>query len=306
MTNIGSVGTSPLSIAVVGVGRIGSAFAYQLDKAGHYVTVVARPGSKRLTQLQRDGGILRTTGERARVTVADHLDEQEPFDLVIVSVLAHQVDELLPVLGHSQARCVHFMFVTPEGERLRAAVGAERATFGMAAVLSTLDRDGKLDLTIPKTKAMQGDQRWVDLFEAAGMPSKLETDMARWLRSQTPLTLAMESVAATGMEHKRGATWAEAKVGAKGLRAGFSILRGLGEKPYPGNKNQMSHAPRFVLTFILRAVSRSKYRETVGNSSQEVQALIELLTNEAGRSPALSKDVDAVRGLWPTLTAQPT
>ncbi|MGH9125681.1 MAG: ketopantoate reductase family protein [Acidimicrobiales bacterium] len=227
----------------------------------------------------------------------------EPFDLVIVTVLAHQVDELVPVLGRSQARCVHFMFVTPAGERLRAAVGADRTTFGMAAVLSTLDEEGKLDLTIPKTKAMQGDQRWVDLFEAAGMPSKLETDMARWLRSQTPLTVAMESVTGTGMRHRRGATWAEAKVGAKGLRAGFSILRGLGEKPYPGNKNQLSRAPRFVLTFILRAVSRSKYRGTVGNSSHEVQGLIELLTAEAGWSPALRNDVDAVLGLQPKLTA---
>jgi 2-dehydropantoate 2-reductase len=293
---------SSLSIAVVGVGRIGSAFAYQLAKAGHHVTVVARPGSKRLTQLRRDRGILRTTGERADVTVADDLDEQEPFDLVIVTVLAHQVDELLPVLARSQARCVHFMFVTPAGERLRAAVGADRVTFGMAAVLSTLDPDGKLDLTIPKTKAMQGDQRWVDLFEGAGMPSQLEKDMARWLRSQTPLTVAMESVTGLGMQHKRGATWAEAKVGAKGLRAGFSILRGLGEKPYPSNKNQMSRAPRFVLTFILRAVSRSKYRETVGNSSQEVQGLIELLTAEARRNPSLRRDVDAVLGLRPTFT----
>ncbi|MGH3291391.1 MAG: ketopantoate reductase family protein, partial [Trebonia sp.] len=261
-------------------------------------------GSRRLTQLQRDHGIVLTTGERASVTVTDHLDEQEPFGLVIVTTLAHQVDALLPALHRSQARCVHFMFVTPEAERLRAAVGARRATFGMAAVLATLDSDGKLDLKIPKTNAIQGDQRWVDLFNAAGMPSKLETDMARWLRSQTPLTIAMESVAGIGMQHNRGATWAEARVGAKGLRAGFSILRGLGETPYPGSKNQISRAPRFVLTFILRTVSRSRFRETVGNSSQEVRGLIDLLTAEAEGKPALRKDVEAVLALRPRGTAQ--
>jgi 2-dehydropantoate 2-reductase len=196
------------------------------------------------------------------------------------------------------------MFVTPEGERLRAAVGARRATFGMAAVLSTLDKNGRLDLQIPKTKAMQGDQRWVDLFQAAGMPSRLEKDMARWLRSQTPLTIAMESVAGTGMQHQRGATWAEAKVGAKGLRAGFAIIRGLGETPYPANKNQISRAPRFVLTFILRMASRSKYRETVGNSSQEVEGLIGLLTAEAAHEPALRKEIDAVLALRPNHVTQ--
>ncbi|HEX4288535.1 MAG TPA: 2-dehydropantoate 2-reductase N-terminal domain-containing protein [Trebonia sp.] len=299
-----SAPTSPLSVAVIGAGRIGSAFAYQLRRAGHDVTVVARPGSRRLAQLQRDRGIVLTAGERASVTVADHLDEQEPFDLVIVTTLAHQVDALLPALQRSQARCVHFMFVTPEAERLRSAVGARRATFGMAAVLATLDSDGRLGLTIPKAKAMQGDQRWVDLFQAAGMPSTLERDMGRWLRSQTRLTIAMEGVAVAGMRHKRGATWAEAKTGARGLRAGFSILRELGETPYPGSKNQISRAPRFVLTLILWGVSRSRYRETVGNSAEECRGLIDLLAAEGGQSPALRKAVDAVLALRPADTAQ--
>jgi 2-dehydropantoate 2-reductase len=299
-----SAPTSPLSVAVIGAGRIGTAFAYQLRRAGHDVTVVARPGSRRLAQLQRDRGIVLTAGERASVTVADHLDEQEPFDLVIVTTLAHQVDALLPALQRSQARCVHFMFVTPEAERLRSAVGARRATFGMAAVLATLDSDGRLGLTIPKAKAMQGDQRLVDLFQAAGMPSTLERDMGRWLRSQTPLTIAMEGVAVAGMRHKRGATWAEAKTGARGLRAGFSILRELGETPYPGSKNQISRAPRFVLTLILWGVSRSRYRETVGNSAEECRGLIDLLAAEGGQSPALRKAVDAVLALRPADSAR--
>jgi 2-dehydropantoate 2-reductase len=300
-----SAAASPvLSIAVIGAGRIGSACAYQLRRAGHDVTVVARPDSVRLAQLQRDRGVVLTTGERAGTTVADRLDEQAPFDLVIVTVLAHQAGALLPALRRSHARCVHFMFVTPEAERLRSAVGARRATFGMAAVLATLDGDGKLGLAIPKTKAMQGDQRWVDLFEAAGMPSRLEQDMGRWLRSQTPLTIAMESVAVAGMRHKRGATWAEARAGAKGLRAGFSILRDLGETPYPGSKNQISRAPRFLLTLILWGVSRSRYRETVGNSSEECRGLIGLLAAEGRQNTALRKSVDAVLALQPADTVQ--
>jgi 2-dehydropantoate 2-reductase len=220
---------------------------------------------------------------------------------VIVTTLAHQVDAVLPALQRSHAQCVHFMFVTPEAERLKTAVGARRATFGMAGVLATIDSDGKLDLKIGRTNSMQGDQRWVDLFQAAGMPCKLETDMGRWLRSQTPLTIAMESVAITGMQNKRGATRAEARAGARGLRAGFSILREQGETPYPGSKNQMSRAPRPMLTFILRAVSRSKYRETVGNSSEECRGLIDLLTAEAKHEPALRESVDAVLALRPAV-----
>ena len=291
--------TSALSIAVIGAGRIGSAFAYQLRRAGHEVTVVARPGSPRLAQLHRDGGIVLTSGERASVTVADRLDEQEPFDVVIVTVLAHQAGALLPGLQRSQARCVHFMFVTPEAGRLRSAVGADRATFGMAAVLATLDGDGRLGLTIPKTKAMQGDQRWVDLFQAAGMPSALEPDMGSWLRSQVPLTIAMEGTAVAGMRHNRGATWTEARTGARALRAGYSILRGLGEIPYPGAKNQISRAPRPLLAFILRAASSGRYRETLGNSAEECRGLIDLLAAEAGQAPTLREAADALLALRP-------
>jgi 2-dehydropantoate 2-reductase len=94
----------PQSIAIIGAGRIGSAFTYQLAKAGHDLTLIARPGSQRLAQLERDGGIMLRTGERAEATISDRLDEQQPYDVVIVTVLAHQVDSVLPALQRSMAR----------------------------------------------------------------------------------------------------------------------------------------------------------------------------------------------------------
>jgi 2-dehydropantoate 2-reductase len=98
---------SLLRIAVLGVGKIGSAFAFQLARTGnHDVTVVARPGSARLQQLQRDNGIVNVKGERASVRVTDTLDEQTPCDLVIVTLLAYQVDAVLPTLQRSRAKCI--------------------------------------------------------------------------------------------------------------------------------------------------------------------------------------------------------
>ena len=85
-------------IAVVGCGGIGSAFAFKLARFGHKVTVVARPGSERLRQLRADGGIVDDKGERANVEVADALDETVAYDLIIVTVMAHQVDAV-PDLG---------------------------------------------------------------------------------------------------------------------------------------------------------------------------------------------------------------
>lgn len=140
---------SPLRIAIVGVGNIGSTFAFQLAHiGGHDVTVLTRPASTRLEQLRRDGAIVDVKGVRASVHVTDALDEQTPFDIVIVTLLAHQVDGVLPTLRRSAARCVQFMFNTFDPERLRDAVGHERCTFGMNFVQATLDGDGRLKATI--------------------------------------------------------------------------------------------------------------------------------------------------------------
>src|SRR5215469_12403237 len=121
MTTIAHAVRSPLSIAVIGGGKIGSTFAYQLARAGHHVTVIARPDSLRLRQLQRDQAILLKTGERAEVRVADKLDEDVAYNLVVVTTPAHQVDAVLPALQRSKAQYVQFMFLTFEPERLTDA-----------------------------------------------------------------------------------------------------------------------------------------------------------------------------------------
>ena len=97
-----------LRIGVIGVGAVGSSFAFQLARAGHDVTVVAR--GRRLAQLQHDRAIVTSVGERVPVDAREALDPTVAFDLVLVTVLASQVDALLPVLGASAARTVMFMF----------------------------------------------------------------------------------------------------------------------------------------------------------------------------------------------------
>ena len=74
------------------MGGIGSAFAFQFARTGHHdVTAIARPSSTRFEQLQRDGGVINTKGERAEMRVASCLDESIPYDLVLVTLPAHRV-----------------------------------------------------------------------------------------------------------------------------------------------------------------------------------------------------------------------
>src|SRR4051812_12554783 len=112
-----------MKIAILGTGAIGSAFAFQLSKAGHEVTAIAR--GEREKQLRAERAIVLVNGERAPIEVAAQLDTTKPYDLVLVTVLAPQVSAVLPVLKESAAKKVMFMFNTFEPlDPLRDAVGA--------------------------------------------------------------------------------------------------------------------------------------------------------------------------------------
>jgi len=301
------VTTPPRSIAVVGVGGIGSSFAYQLARKGHDVTVVARPGSARLHQLQRDQGIVRKTGERADVRVTDVLDEQVAYDVVLVTTLAHQVDAVLPALQRSQAACVHFMFNNFDPERLRSAMGAQRCSFGMPFATGSLDRDGKLTSTVSSgPKTLHSDQRWVDLFRGAGLPSAFEPDMLRWLRCHVPLCLSFESIAVAGQRRGGGASWAEAMVVARGMHAGFAVVRGLGYRLYPRAKSVLNASPTVLIACMLWLLSRvTAFRELLAQGVSECRALGGVLANAAGTAqpPLPAATVAAVRAMIPAASA---
>lgn len=287
---------SPLRLAVLGAGKIGSTFAFQLARTGgHEVTVVARPGSARLQQLQRDGGIVNVRGERAEVRALDALDEETPYDLLIVTVRDHQVDALLPTLGRSAARCVQFMFNSFMPERLRDALGAERCAFGMPLVQAHFEGDGQLKATIGAggQKTLMDQARWVDVFNAAGLPAKREPDMPLWLRCHTPLCVAFESVSVAGMRRGGGAPWGEAMVLARGMHECFALIRGLGDPVYPRGKARLDGCPNWVVAAMLWSLSRIRsFRELLAGGADECRALVEVM---AAAAPLANPPVEVAR-----------
>ncbi|KER69992.1 hypothetical protein HR51_21400 [Burkholderia cepacia] len=292
-----------LHIAILGVGKIGSTFAFQLARAGHDVTVIARPGSARLQQLRRDNGIVNVMGERASVHVNEALDETIRYDLVIVTVLAFQVDAALPALQRSAARCIQFSFVTFEPERLRDAVGADRCAFSMPGVQAILDQEGRLKASIsirgPKTLLSQ--QRLVDLFAAAGLPAVLETDMPLWLRCHAPLCVAFESVAVAGEQRGGGASWREAISLARGVHEGFLLVKGLGYQIYPKSKVRLAGLPTGVVAIMLWMLSRVKsMRELLAATGKyECGALVDTMVAAAPKAqpPIKVPRIQAMRPL---------
>ncbi len=278
---------TPLRIAVVGLGGIGSAFAFHLSRTGHHeVTAVARPDSLRLRQLRRDEGIVDRKGERASVSMTDVLDEGIPYDLVVVTLLAHQVDAVLPALCQSAAKRILFMFNNFEPERLRDAVGAERCAFGMPFIQARLDGDGRLDATIGAggQKTRIGDRGGVDLFVAAGLPSVFEPDMPLWLRCHAPLCVAFESVSAAGVRRGGGASWREAVVLARGVRESFTLIQRLGFRLYPSGKSLLNRSPAWVVAGMLWSMSRvPSFRELLATGTGECRALVGTMVRAASK-----------------------
>ena len=277
--------TTPLRIAVLGVGRIGSTFAFQLARTGgHAVTAIARPGSLRFGQLQREGAIVNTEGERADVTLADTLDEHTPYDLVIVTLLAHQIDAVLPQLQRSAARRILFMFNIFNGEQLEAAMGADRCAFGMPFIQADLDADGKLDAKIGAAgqKSKISHAGCVDLFLAAGLPAVLEPRMLLWLRCHVPLCVAFESVSVAGVRRGGGASWAESMRLARGMQESFRLIQRLGYPLYPSGKARLAASPVWIAAGILWGMSRIRsFRELLATGIGECRALVDVLVASA-------------------------
>ncbi len=291
-----------LRIAVLGAGKIGSAFAFHLARTGgHDVTVVARPDSVRLQQLKRDRAIVDVKGARADVRVASRLDEAVPYDLVIVTLLAHQADALLPALRSSAAEGIQFMFNTFDPERLSEALGDDRCSFGMPFVQATLTADGRLDAKVGAAgqRTIMGRQRWVNLFNAAGLPAALERDMPSWLRCHAPLCVAFESVSIAGERRGSGASWKQALTLAHGLRASFALVQALGYEIYPKTKRRIQRSPTWAVAAMLWSLSRVRpFRRLLATGEAECRCLVEAMATAAplARSPV---DVAAVRAMVP-------
>jgi 2-dehydropantoate 2-reductase len=294
--------SSSLRIAVLGVGGIGSTYAFHLAREGkHEVTAIARPGSPRLAQLERDGGIVDERGDRAVVRVLETLDEETPYDLVIVTLLAHQVEAVLPALQRSAAKSIQLMFNNFEPDRLRDAIGADRCSFGMPFVQALIGDDGKLKATVGAggQKSLMSDPRWVEVFDGAGLPAALEPDMLLWLRCHAQMCVAFESVSIAGVRRGGGASWGESMVIARGVHEGFALIRGLGYPLYPALKTWLDRCPAWMVAGMLWSMSRIRsFRELLATGHNECRALVDVMVSAAPRA-RLPVDVAKIQAMRP-------
>jgi len=279
-----------MEIAILGAGAIGSTFAYHLAKAGHAVTVIAR--GARLLQLRTDNAIVLVTGESAAVHVDAALDKTRPYDLVLVTVLAPQVEAVLPSLRDCAAKTVMFMFNTFEPlTRLREAVGAERFAFGFPSVIANIVEGGQLTSAIVTRGALSPvtDAVWGKVFTDAGIPCFVEADMESWLRTHAAVVVPVMTIGVVAHARKAGVSWAEARQSARAMNEGFQLVRRLGHSLTPSAIAVFSHLPSFLVTTLLWVASRfNLFRKMGAVGPREPRALIDEMSAVApGQTLAL-------------------
>jgi 2-dehydropantoate 2-reductase len=280
-----------MKIAVVGPGAIGSTFAFQLARAEHDVTVVAR--GARLARIRSDGAIVDGSGERAKVGVAEALDASVAYDLVIVTVLATQVAAVLPARAASSARKVMFMFNTFESlDPLRDAVGAERFEMGFPGGVFVLLEEGRIKPQI-RSGTTVSDPAIAGVLTKAGIPTIVERDMQSWLRTHAALVFPLMSVGVIAHARSRGITWSEATRQREALDAGVAIVRAMGATLLPRNLARAFGLPGFVRTFALWLFSRTKAARDLGSlGAAEPRMLADMMTTAR---PELAAPLAAVR-----------
>ena len=280
-----------MRIAIHGPGSIGSTFAFHLSRAGHDVCVIAR--TTRLAQLEADRAILTTSGLRAPITPLPALAPDDVFDLVLVTVLASQVDAVLPALTANASKRVMFMFNAFNGlPALRDAVGRERFAWGFPAVIASLV-DGKLaSQVVPRAMAAlqittvggladfapPGLDDLARTFSAAGIPTVVHPDMESWLRTHAAFMVPLM------LSGVRPLAWTEARALALRMKEGFALVRRLGQRVTPFGMGVMAGLPRVVINCLLWVISRSQAGKALGAGEVEARWLGEEM-KKSGPSP---------------------
>lgn len=267
-----------MRIAILGAGAIGSTFALHLARAGHEVTVIAR--GNRLAELERDRAIVPMGGERVPVKVLGALDTSTAYDLVLVTVLAPQVDAVLPALEKSAARQVMFMFNTFEPlARLREAVGAERFRFGFPAILATLDGGALTSKVVTAGQITTvTDAALAEVFTKAGIPSVVHDDMESWLRTHAAMVVPFMVAVGHAHQRKAGLSWKESWRLARAVDEGFGLVRSLGNTITPTPMKVLACVPTAGVAAMLWASTRSAVlRKNGAAGMKEPRALIDAM-----------------------------
>ena len=267
---------------VFGSGPLGSVYAHLLHNAGKEVTVLAR--GKRYDWLRENGLVLHNelTGQRdsSSVNLVNELKPDDEYDLVIVLIRKNKLPPVIEILAASTGVSnVLFMGNNALGfDTYVKHLPVEKVLFGFPGAGGGIREQvvHYADLEKPKAKRRAVTLGEIDgrirertlaiksLFESAGVPVDLNTDIDGWLKYHVALVSPLVgALYKHDCDNYRAAKDKETlSTMVKAAKEGGRVLRALGfKKRQPFQFNLFYWLPEFMIIMAVKGLLESKFAE---------------------------------------------
>lgn len=271
-----------MRILFFGAGPLGSLYAHLLHESGADITVLAR--GERYRWISEKGLILvnEITGERgtSHVKVVRELRPDDEYDLVVVLIRKNRLPPVFELLRASPAvKSVLFMGNNPLGfDEYLKYLPAEKLIFGFPGAGGGI-RDGVVhyaDREKPKSKRRSVTIGEIDgqesrriqavksLFESAGVPVSVTSDIDGWLKYHAalicPLVCALYKHSCN--THQASEDRDTLRMIVRAAKDGGRVLRSLGyERRQPFQFNLFYWLPEFMSVMALKQLLASRFAE---------------------------------------------
>ena len=192
-----------MKILILGAGVVGTAYAWQLSKAGQDVTLFVR--KSRLAELEKNGIRIRYRDERNKQTspletvyhptLNDELNPEAGYELIMVCVRAQQLDDTLPLLAKNigKANVLFFGNNWWGDERIQKQLPAGQYLFGFSRLVGGWRNNDQIECIFfdtPGLVTMLGEkdgrttprlETIVKIFKEANLKPVISHDILGWL-----------------------------------------------------------------------------------------------------------------------------
>lgn len=269
-----------MKILIYAAGVLGSIYAAKLHEAGHEVTLVAR--GARLAHL-REHGIQLAAGDSpivrsVRVPVVEIATGA--FDLVLVTVRAHQVESVLRSLTDIEGDVLLLVNWAGGAAPLAALIGADRVLLGSPTTGGTMDGEVVryrpesllhrfMTMSIGESGARY--ERIRAAFALAGIRTRtrphMEERLATHAAFQVPLSLAVTKAGGTKI-------LAADRDGIRAMVREYRTI--LPARPRPGVFAIVRTAPEWLLVALFRRMLLSSVSDPLNTDTPAVSGEMQL------------------------------
>lgn len=294
-----------MRVLVYGAGVLGSILAVRMHEAGLDVTLVAR--GARLATI-RDRGVLVAEGDHGAVRSVPVPVVDSPagdWDVILVLVRTHQVDEVLPSLAGATGDVLFLLNWAAGPGPLVEILGKDRVLLGFPVLGGVMDGDVvryraasrltrllSMPIGEPDGRTTPRLERIIEMFGAAGLDADAEPRIDAWLRThaafEVPLGLAVH--AAGGPE-----ALADDRAAVRAMvRAIRQSLGSMANPAVPGAFRLLRMVPEPLLVPLFRRFLRSDAAGPLRTDSPAVSHELDRLAEQL-RVPALDRPEDRAR-----------